>query len=357
MSVKPSTKVCTPSSTPSRVKVAVTMLNRTITPRTTDASPPTSRPQRCSGTANDMAMRVTPLARNSAPAARVRVSAAARVLRRINTPSTASSAPPSAVDQKCPARSRNRALSSSATPTISAAQPRNRTDTTVTSAVSPRMITPATTSRIPSRMSTPVLRRQVCVDLEAALRDRSGLVIVHGDRGTHRARLTREHEPGLGLPRLQRVVHGHLDRALADLGAAGGTHPALAGERQVEATGQGGVEHGVCWTDLQLGLDAVQHHGEMTGVAGDNWPDDGGADMRRTEQLEVDMGRRYAEVEQRLPDLHRHWLRAAEEGFVDAIQLDHRRGQLPHLLGSDPAVEQIDVLTLPAEQVQHLQAL
>src|SRR5664280_1831466 len=96
MSVKPSTKICTPSSTPSRVKVAVTMLNRTITPRTTDASPPTSRPQRCSGTANDMATRVTPLARNSAPAARVRVSAAARVLRRINTPSTASSAPPGA---------------------------------------------------------------------------------------------------------------------------------------------------------------------------------------------------------------------------------------------------------------------
>src|SRR5660398_229889 len=102
--------------------------------------------------------------------------------------------------------------------------------------------------------------RKVCVDLEAALRDRSGLVIVHGDRGAHRARLTREHEPGLGLPRLQRVVHGHLDRALADLGAAGGTHPALAGERQVEATGQGGVEHGVCWTDVPVSYTHLRAH-------------------------------------------------------------------------------------------------
>jgi len=64
-----------------------------------------------------------------------------------------------------------------------------------------------------------------------------------------------------------------------------------------------------------------------------------------------------SQVEQRVPDLHGHRLRAAQEYLVDAVQIDHRRRQLPHLSRGDPAVEQVDVLAFPAEQVQHLQPL
>src|SRR5262245_55360979 len=60
-----------------------------------------------------------------------------------------------------------------------------------------------------------------------------------------RPRLAGQDKSRLQLPRLQRIVHFHLRLALDQLGAAGRAHAALAGERQIHASAQGGLQNGL----------------------------------------------------------------------------------------------------------------
>ena len=73
--------------------------------------------------------------------------------------------------------------------------------------------------------------------------DASDVVVIDHDLVRHRPRLAGQDKPRLELPRLQRIIHFHARVALDQLGAAGRAHAALAGERQIHARAQRGIQN------------------------------------------------------------------------------------------------------------------
>src|SRR3954469_16171216 len=90
----PSTRVCRPSSRPSRTRLARQTLNRTTSPKTPDTTPLKMCRPRPTGDSIAAMIRMAPAARNSAPAIRVRVSAPVLGWRSSISPSPPSSPPP-----------------------------------------------------------------------------------------------------------------------------------------------------------------------------------------------------------------------------------------------------------------------
>src|SRR3954451_6756115 len=164
----PSTRVCRPSSRPSRTRLARQTLNKTTSPKTPDTTPLKMCRPRPTGDSIAAMIRMAPAARNSAPAIRVRVSAPVLGWCSSMSPSPTSSPPPIAVPQKPPLPIRKNAPTSANPPASSANQPSNSTDTTVAMATWPRMTRPARTTRAPQRMSHAVRLRSITTPVIAA---------------------------------------------------------------------------------------------------------------------------------------------------------------------------------------------
>ena len=74
-----------------------------------------------------------------------------------------------------------------------------------------------------------------------------------------RSRLARQHEAGLDLPGLQRIVDVHDHFALHHLAAAGAAHAALAGIGKLHALLVGRVDDVLVGLDVEVVGDAVEH--------------------------------------------------------------------------------------------------
>src|SRR6185369_4536158 len=83
-------------------------------------------------------------------------------------------------------------------------------------------------------------------------RDSSYVVVVHDHLVRTWPRLAGQDKACLQFPRLQRIIDFHLRVALDQLGAAGRAHAALAGERQIHAGAQGGIQDGFLLGDRYL---------------------------------------------------------------------------------------------------------
>src|SRR5882757_7578262 len=89
------------------------------------------------------------------------------------------------------------------------------------------------------------------------------VIVVHHDLLRNRFGLAGQDKPRLQLPRLQRIIDVHLRVALDQFCAAGRAHAALAGERQVHACAQRGIEDSLAlghWHVAALAVDDERGH-------------------------------------------------------------------------------------------------
>src|SRR5882757_10480776 len=181
------------------------------------------------------------------------------------------------------------------------------------------------------------------------------VIVIDHDPVRARPCLAGQNEPRLQLPRLQRIIHFHLCVALDQLGAAGRTHAALAGERQVHAGAQGGVENG-----FTLG------HRHLAALAVDDQRGDG---FRRCARCHDLLGPRFAtELRDKALDMdalfgdpdvtagrldvlaHARW--TADEDMIDTRGRHQRAQQHPHLVAIEPAMQDRDVLLFARDDVE-----
>ena len=170
--------------------------------------------------------------------------------------------------------------------------------------------------------------------------------------------LAGQHEAGVDLGLLERVVAAHVDLAVRHQRPAGAADPALAGERQVGAGRLGGVEDRGVPRHRRGGAQPVEDDGDLAGLAGEHGV--GPVQLRRrlvdVEQLEVHALGGHAELG-RAPSRasviiangpHSQTWSIAASG-TSAVE------QPAQPVGVEPAGEQLDVARLAGEHVHELE--
>ena len=173
------------------------------------------------------------------------------------------------------------------------------------------------------------------------------MVIIDHDGLGGRARLAGEYKPSFQFPRLQRVVHFHLRAAFDQLGAAGRTHPAFAGERQVQAGARRGIENGFSFRDWHIAALTIDDQGRnclgrrtrgycrlRTRLAAE----------ARNKTLDVNAIGVNAQVPSGRLDVLAIGCGTADEDVIDGCGRYERAQQHPHLLAIEPAVQDRNVL-------------
>jgi hypothetical protein len=180
------------------------------------------------------------------------------------------------------------------------------------------------------------------------------LVVVDDHTGGGWAGLAAEDEADLELPWFQRIVQFHFDAAFQEFGAAGRAHAALAGERQIEAGAQRGVEDDFTFGNRNFGAGSIDDdRGDRLGlgVRAERARRLRAAAEGGIEPLDVDLGSGEADAgEGGLGGLD-HAKGAADISVIDRGAAEDAGEQGVHFLAVEAAVEDVDVLTLAGEDV------
>src|SRR5882757_2775536 len=175
------------------------------------------------------------------------------------------------------------------------------------------------------------------------------VVVVDHDLPGARLGLAGENKARLQLPRLQRIVQIHRRIALDQLGAAGRAHAALAGEWQVHAGAQRGVEDRLAVGHRHLAALAVDNqsgHRLRRCTRSNNGLRPRLAAEFRDKALDMDTLVGDADLAAGRLDRLAHPARTADEDMVDGRGRHQRAQQHPHLLAIEPPVQDRDVLLL-----------
>src|SRR6185312_5763553 len=172
--------------------------------------------------------------------------------------------------------------------------------------------------------------------------DDSYMVVIHHHPLRTWPRLAGQDKARLQLPRLQRIIHFHLRLALDELGAAGRAHAALAGERQIHAGAQRGIENGFFVGDRHVAALAVDDQGShrlrRRGYF-DNFLRPRLAAELRDETLDVNAFVGNADLAAGRLDVLAHADRAADEDVIDACRRHQRTQQHAYLLAVEAAMQ------------------